>query len=284
MKPASSTLQWSRPIPVKWLDAWLERLAFIPPTRLLVIEKPGVASVRLQAYPESQKQANQLLKNFGGTLRKIKAEDWQKALAPRSPVHIGTKLIVCGDFAQAVSVQVHYPRRLILCIPAAMAFGTGEHATTFLMLRELTVQPSLQQQRLLDIGTGSGILALAARALGAAKVSAFDNDPQALEVSRKNELLNFPQPKIAWQTCDLLRWKSAARYHLITANLFLETLTRYAPRLAKALLPGGTLLASGLLKTQAREAQAAFTKAGLTLHYQRSRGAWVMQRWLAPLA
>lgn len=277
---AEKTLYWTRPVPIKWLDSWLERLAFIDPTRLTVVEKPGQLSARLQVYPPDQATAQKLVKNFGGTLRTVAKKDWLLASQQRDPIKIGTRLIVCAEHRQAIEEQIKFPRRIVLEVPCGMAFGTGDHATTSMMLAAIAKEPLLASTRVLDIGTGSGLLALAARALGAMQVDAFDYDAQAVEIAGENERINFPQPQIRWKTQDLVKWRSTKVYDLITANLYLETLATYAPKFAQALAPQGKLLVSGLLREQGSEVIAAFRRAGLSLQQQCQRKAWLMQVWI----
>ena len=112
-----------------------------------------------------------------------------------------------------------------LIIPAAGAFGTGEHATTAMSLRLLEeITRNLPPGwRLLDAGTGTGILALAARRLGASEVLGLDNDPRAVAHARQNARLNRIS-RARFIAADLLRWKPSARYEVVTANLFSELL------------------------------------------------------------
>lgn len=276
------TLYWTRPVPIKWLDSWLERLAFIDRTRLTVVEKPGKLSARLQVYPPDQATAQKLVKNFGGTLRTVAKKDWLHASQHRDPIKIGTRLIVCAEHQQAIEEQRKFPRRIVLEVPCGMAFGTGDHATTGMMLAAIAQEAPLAATRVLDIGTGSGLLALAARALGAGQVEAFDYDAQAVAIAIENERINFPQPQIRWRTQDLAKWRPTKVYDLITANLYLETLSTYAPKFAQALAPQGQLLVSGLLRTQGQEIIAAFRQVGLVLQQEYQRKAWLMQVWSQP--
>jgi ribosomal protein L11 methyltransferase len=271
---------WTRPIPPRWADAWLERTAFVGLDRLAIVEKPGLKLARLEAYPATEAVGRKLVKHFGGRLRKVAAAAWLKKAEPAAPIRFGKKLVVTGkkpakgeDFGGAA----------VLVIPAGLAFGTGQHATTGMMLRELAGLKDWAGARVLDAGTGSGILALAARALGAPEVEAFDYDAIALRTARENEKRNFRRPAIDWQERDVLKWKSRARFTLITANLFSELLVKRAAVLAQALRPGGLLLVSGVLATQTPAVRRALAAAGLAEEQWKRRGKWTMARYRRPL-
>ncbi len=139
-----------------------------------------------------------------------------------------------------------------LVIPAAGAFGTGEHATTAMSLRllEETARPLSRGWRLLDAGTGTGILALAARFLGAGEVLGLDNDPRAVAHARQNARLNHVS-RARFLAADVLVWKPPVRYDIITANLFSELLIAALPRFRRALRAKGRLIISGILREQA---------------------------------
>ena len=270
--------RWTRPIAPRWTDAWLERIAFVGTDRLTVVEKPGVKIVRLEAYPEDEKTGRRLVKHFGGRLRKVLSASWLKKSEPAAPIRFGRKLVIVGgDLPPAAS----FPGATVLRIPAGLAFGTGQHATTGMILRELG-SLDVKGIRALDAGTGSGILALALRGLGAARVEAFDYDPTALRTARENERLNFKKGAVAWDEVDFLKWKSAAVYEVICANLFSELLVKRAKVLARALKPGGILLVSGILNLQAPSVRTALRGAGLAEEKWKKRGKWSMARWSKP--
>ncbi len=270
---------WTRPIPSKWLDAWCERLAFIDPTRLTVVEIPGSATTRLQVYPSNQATAQKLLKHFGGSLRKIAPKDWLHRSQNREAIRIGTRFILSNNSDQAIQMKIKYPNRIVLHLPAGLAFGTGDHATTSMILKAISLLPNMDQQTVLDIGTGSGVLALACRAMGSPSVEAFDYDPISTRTARENEKLNFPHGKIRWTTRDLFDWKPKLSYNLITANLFLETLVNHSNKIISALTSGGLLFTSGLLISQKEEAIVAFKKTGLKLLTTQKRNKWIMHTW-----
>ena len=275
---------WTRPVSLHWIDAWVERLAFVGPQRVTVVEKPGAKFVRIEAYPETKAIGTKLLENFGGKLRHVTVASWKNKIKAEAttPLRIGKKLIILGEKPPKAAKKSPGKSPIpILHIPAGLAFGTGKHATTGMVLRELATLPApfWNQATVLDAGTGSGILALAIRTLGAKKIEAFDYDETAIRTARENEKLNFPKAEIAWSETDILRWKPTRHsYHLIVANLFSELLVKSAKKLAQALKPGGHLLISGILKTQLPEVNAALTAAGFPEAKWKRRGRWIMAR------
>jgi ribosomal protein L11 methyltransferase len=139
--------------------------------------------------------------------------------------------------------------RIEIRICPARAFGTGEHATTRLCLEALERVP-LRGRSLLDAGTGSGILAIAGVKLGCARVMAFDNDPEAVEVARKNAALNDSAAAITFVRAEAGELRGET-YDVITANLNGTILERVLPSLASRLASGGALVLSGILESEA---------------------------------
>ncbi len=162
-----------------------------------------------------------------------------------------------------------------------MAFGTGEHATTAMCLRlllEVSGHRSPGTWDLLDLGMGSGILALAGKQLDARSVLGLDNDPHAVRTARENARLNHLSTRtVQFKGADLPVWQPPTRqtWAVVTANLFSELLIRLMPRvIAPAVMSGGDLILSGVLATQADEVIAAVRSAGLQLVTVKRRGRW----------
>ena len=160
-------------------------------------------------------------------------------------------------------------------IPAGMAFGTGDHATTATCLRLLCdIGPNLPAGwRALDAGTGTGILAIAAEKLGASAVEAFDFDHVCIRVSKENAKANRYR-KIAFSVADSRRVGAFQKADVILANLYSELLIASAPGLAKKLKLGGHFIFSGVLVSQAAEVSAALEKWGLGTPRLIKRGKW----------
>ncbi len=171
----------------------------------------------------------------------------------------------------------HTSGRLTIVLDAAIAFGSGEHGSTRGCLRALERVAARRPARILALGTGSGILAMAAAKLLHRRVLATDIDPWSVRVARENARRNGLGPRLRALRAD--GWGSpavrgAARYDLIFANILARPLTLMAKHLARALAPGGTAILAGLLDTQARWVLAAHRRHGLVLETALREGKW----------
>ena len=169
-----------------------------------------------------------------------------------------------------------------LVIPHGIAFGSGEHATTAMLLHALGRHQNLHRCCILDLGTGSGILALAARFFGARKIVATDFDADAVRTARENEALNFSVPLIRWRCADVKRLRARSRYYLVVANLFSGILCQAAGQISAAIIPGGDLWLSGILRSQQAEVVAAYEEQGLKLIRALRKGKWIALLWQKP--
>lgn len=167
---------------------------------------------------------------------------------------------------------------IALKIEAGMAFGTGHHETTALCLGALSDLAKRRRFRnVLDLGCGTGLLAIGAAKLWRRSVVASDIDPVAIEVTKENAAANDIGPLIRAVTADGLTHPSlAARapYDLIVANILASPLTQLAPAIAKALAKGGLLVLSGLLTWQENLVVSFYRPHGLILRARRRDGPW----------
>ena len=265
---------WEKQATPNWLtihEALLEELA---PGKVAITARPGRVRSLVQVLCKSVSQARELECKFGGSATKLPRNWLANFQPPRSlaPLRIGHRLEIRSEPAQIPKVT----DRLGLIIPAAGAFGTGEHATTAMSLRllERATRSFAPGWRLLDAGTGTGILALAAARFGAGQVLGLDLDPRAVAHARSNARLNKIRGA-QFVRADLLRWRPAIRYDLITANLFSELLIAALPVLRRALHVKGGLIVSGILRHQAAGVVRALGRAGFRLGEKRRRGKWV---------
>jgi ribosomal protein L11 methyltransferase len=163
-----------------------------------------------------------------------------------------------------------------ITLDPGMAFGTGLHPTTrgcLALLQDVAPMPA----SVLDVGCGSGILALAALRLGAERAVGIDTDPLAVAAARENAARNGLADRLKVRD-GTLPAAADERHGLVLANLVAAVLVDLAPRLAAHLAPGGTLLASGIIAPRASEVSGALVAAGLAIGERRDDGDWVTLR------
>jgi ribosomal protein L11 methyltransferase len=164
-------------------------------------------------------------------------------------------------------------RRIPLLLEPGMAFGTGTHETTQLCLESLESILSTGLS-LLDVGTGSGILAIAALKLGARRSVGIDIDPEAIAVARENARINDCGKKIQWQVGDI-ETMGRRKFDLLAANLAIDPIEKTLPSMSRRLKPGGTMILSGLLKGQEERLTPRLGPSQLTKIRVRSQGEWI---------
>ena len=275
---------WKKQARPDEVDRWVERLgAIVDPQRIVVVEPVHGRSQRVEVYLETEPEARQLLALFKGRITEVRPESWQPSpvTAPGKPLSIGGKLLVTSREEELEPLRQASPGKQILCIPAAMAFGTGEHATTSMCLRlllEVARQRAGTNWDVLDLGMGSGILALAGKLFGARQALGVDNDPHAVRTAKENAKLNdLTGRRVRFEQAELPVWHPAPEqtWPVVTANLFSELLIRLMPKvIAPAVATGGDLILSGVLATQAEEVVASVQTAGLCLLTTKQRGRW----------
>jgi ribosomal protein L11 methyltransferase len=199
--------------------------------------------------------------------REVDEEDWANGWKEHfHPLKIG-KIVIKPSWREwSVSRD-----ELIVELDPGMAFGTGLHPTTSLVLRALQarVRPGM---RVLDLGTGSGILSIPAALLGA-EISALDTSEVAVNVARQNAAANKLSDRIDIE-CGSIEYVAGRQFDLILANIIAGVLIDLAPQLAAALEPGAELLASGIIEERAASVRQAFVAAGLQLVDEQSEGDW----------
>ena len=212
------------------------------------------------------------------SLQPIKPRDWvRESLAGLKPVPAG-RFIVHGAHDRAL-----VPSHCIgVEIEAATAFGTGHHGTTqgcLLALDELARRR--RPRHVLDLGTGSGVLAIAAAKMFRAPVLAIDIDPSAVRTARDNARRNGVGALVTVAHCSDLNARAVtahAPFDLVLANILLRPLQRLAAPMARQLMPNARVVLSGLLTEQANAALAAYRSQGLVL--ERS---FVLEGWITPV-
>ena len=200
----------------------------------------------------------------------VREEDWAETWKQYyHPVRLGRVTVVPAweDYTPAAG-------EAIVRMDPGMAFGTGTHETTRLATGLLS-DVLRGGERVLDIGTGSGILAIAASRLGASFCAAYDLDPVAVRVAQQNARDNGAD-NVVCGTSDLLRSVdlSGGRFDLMLANIVADILLRLAPDAAGMLVPGGRLIASGIIEPRLEEVKGAFAAGGFTVEEERKENDW----------
>jgi ribosomal protein L11 methyltransferase len=177
---------------------------------------------------------------------------------------IGRRFAVRGSHVQDPPV----PGRITLMLDAGLAFGSGEHGSTRGALRALEHVARRRPRRIVDLGTGSGILAMAAARLLHRRVLAVDIEPQSVRVARQNAVRNRLAPLIRTRLAD--GWhcrtlRQAGPFDLVLANILARPLRTMARRLSRNLAPGGSVVLGGFLRNQFRGVLAAHRRRGLRL-------------------
>jgi ribosomal protein L11 methyltransferase len=198
-------------------------------------------------------------------------EEWKKGLGP---ITVG-RLFLRPSWVDAAPP----PGAAEVVLDPGMAFGTGTHATTSLCLGAiddfLARRPGAS---VLDVGTGSGLLAIAARKLGAGRVAANDNDPVAVAVAAENAARNGADLELTGEPPAAI----PGRFDLVVANILANVLVELAPELAARMAPGGELVLAGILVPQEEEVRGPFVAQGLLPLPGERRGEWSLLRLRRP--
>jgi ribosomal protein L11 methyltransferase len=206
--------------------------------------------------------------------RVVHEEDWAEAWKEHFPVlRVGRRLVIKPTWREHVAE----PADVVIALDPGMAFGTGLHPTTRLCLAGVENWADaglLRGARVLDVGTGSGILAIATGLFGASAVLAIDSDPLAVEISGQNAARNGLGQVIEARRGSL-PLAEAATFDLVLANLIAGLLVDLAPRLAAVLAPGGRLLASGIFHEREVDVRSAFERAGMRVAGRLAEDDWI---------
>jgi len=206
--------------------------------------------------------------------RVVHEEDWANAWKDYYHVtHIGQRLVIRPSWREYIPVN----NEVVLELDPGMAFGTGLHPTTRMCLEQIE-QRTLPGVRVLDVGTGSGILALAAAKLGAANVHCIDNSSVAVESAVANAETNHLSDRINVVLGVLDETEStrlSGQYDLVLANIIARVIGSIAPYLAQVLAPDGMLITSGIIEDRRHEAEQPLLAAGLKLIDQVMIDDWV---------
>ena len=204
----------------------------------------------------------------------VRRKDWAEAWKRHfKPILVGRRLLVKPSWSQRRALA----GQAVVVIDPGLSFGTGQHPTTRYCLQQLAAwRKADADQSFLDIGTGSGILAIAAAKLGFAPVEAFDFDPDAVRVARTNARRNRVAEKLLLRRRDLTRsaLRPARRYDLVCANLIYDILLDERRRILNCLKPSGRLVLAGILRNQFSLVQKAYEGEGMRLVDRTAKKEW----------
>jgi ribosomal protein L11 methyltransferase len=286
---------WRKLAEPRWLSAHENILQARSRGSLVIISRPGCKRLQLEVACRSRNVSREFIEEFGGHAEKW-PRNWLKRFArarESKTLKIGKRLVVVAstkDYRQRCSVRC--PQRIpvrdnelrtaratapaektaSLVIPASAAFGTGEHTTTAMSLRllEQLTRKWKKGWSLADLGTGSGILALAAKCLGAGRVIGIDIDPKAISIANANARLNKVN-NADFQSADVRRWKPTTALDIVAANLYSELLIEILPRLRRI----NWLIFSGVLRTQESDFLRALRRNKIEFVSAKRRGKWM---------
>ena len=194
----------------------------------------------------------------------VNEEDWANAWKEYYHVsHIGQRLVIRPSWRE----YIPQGEEVVLELDPGMAFGTGLHPTTRMCLEQVELRTRAGMHAL-DVGTGSGILALAAAKLGAHSVYCIDNSSVAVESATANAAVNHLSERIQVVLGTLDEEEAerlAGQYNLVLANIIARVIGSIAPQLARVMAPGGLLIASGIIEERRHEAEQPLLDAGLHL-------------------
>lgn len=246
-------------------------------------EMEGIVS-QLKESVEGLKEFDIDTGNPAYELREVDDEDWANAWKQYfKPIRISERLTIKPTWEEYEGS----PDEIILELDPGMAFGTGTHATTALCLRTLekVVRPG---DEVIDVGTGSGVLAIAAAKLGARHVLALDLDPVAVSSATENARLNgLLDSQITVVLSDLLQairtqeTQGQAAHgvtlpvQVVVANILAEIILLFVDDVYQALQQGGTYIASGIIKSKQADVEHALTQAGFSVEERYEETDWV---------
>ena len=215
---------------------------------------------------------------FKISARTIREENWAESWKENfKPIEVTPRLVIKPPWEN----WPKQPGQIVIEIDPGMAFGTGTHPSTQMCLQFLEeIIPSFPNPpSVLDLGTGSGILTIAARKMGVKKIIAIDIDPVAIECARANARANRASQGISFRSGSPEDLK--ASFGLVVANLLPQELLSVAPTFSRLVARSGKLIVSGFLVKQEKEMAAAFRKQGFgkqSARRQKGWGAWVLSR------
>ena len=248
----------------------------VPVVSVYLDEKKSITDDQRQAVSEGMAWIAECGLTIGDwklEVKRLRREDWVDSWKRHfQPIRIGDKLLVRPSWRKDKAA----PGQAVVVLDPGLSFGTGQHATTKFCLRQLVVHRKRGAQSLLDVGTGSGILAIAGVKLGYRPVKAIDFDSEAIRVARANAKRNRVTAHLKPKVGDVTKLPPRARvkYDVVCANLYYDLLAANAHRIIARVKPEGVLVLAGVLKTQFVEVKAAVEGQGMVLKKTTRQGEW----------
>ena len=246
----------------------------------------GSASQALRHLEEGLWHLGQVYPIPDPVIRELAEKDWAEAWKQQYQIQrVGQRTVIVPAWEE----YAPSPREIVIRLEPGMAFGTGLHPTTRLCLQALETRCPVGGE-LLDVGTGSGVLAIAAAKLGANSVLALDADATAVAIARENVAMNGVDGRVAVRHATLpggdavpvyflgdgdLHILDTGRFDLILINILAHVIVSLAPALSARLAPGGTVIAAGLIDTQELLVTESFLAAGLRVVERAQQKDWV---------
>jgi ribosomal protein L11 methyltransferase len=211
-------------------------------------------------------EVNMLIRDFPHTMNSIPQQNWNSVWESNfDPVIVDSFCGIRAGFHQPIPEVAHE-----IIITPKMSFGTGHHATTYMMIHQMQ-RLNFKGKTVFDFGTGTGILAILAKRLGAESVSAIDVDDWSIENAQENFALNCVEG------IDLCLSSAipAREFDIVLANINRNVLLQYATHLAGAVVDGGRLLLSGILAADETDITNCFQPFAFQLEHQLERNKWL---------
>ena len=226
---------------------------------------PAEAAAFLQEHLKQEGIAHELV------MTPVQEADWANNWKQYfKPLAVGKKLLICPTWESADNAD----GRTVLSVDPGMAFGTGGHDTTRLVLETLE-QFLTPDTTVLDVGCGSGILSMAALLLGAASATGVDIDPLAVKTAIENGQRNGMQPpRYTMVEGDLTKGMSG-QYDVVLANLVADASIALSPAIPAFLKPNGVYIVSGIIDTREADVLPVLAQCGFTVVQRREQGGWV---------
>lgn len=240
-------------------------------------KKTSTLSVYLDSFSAKdtrELKRNKALGRYKVRVKKLGREDWAESWKRHfKPLEIGSLLLIKPSWSKRHAKK----GQAVVILDPGLSFGTGQHPTTEFCLTQLVKKRTPEVlQSFLDMGTGSGILAIAAAKLGYSPIHAFDFDPDAVRIAKTNAKANRVLEKISFAEADLtkLPTKATRKFDSVCANLISNLLIEQRDKILMRLKQNGVLVLAGILKKEFGVVQKSYESAGLKLISSRAQKEW----------